>query len=65
MEANEKPDLQSPTDQLAARLRRRLLEEGLLSEERIDPLMVKIKAGKAKPEDWKQGIELSLKPKKP
>jgi len=65
MEANDKPAPQSPTDQLAARLRRRLLEEGFMSEERIDPLMVRIKAGKAKPEDWKQAIELSLKPKKP
>lgn len=63
MESNGNPEAQTPTELLAARIRRRLLEEGFLSEERIDPLLVKIKAGKAKAEDWKLAIELSLDPK--
>ncbi|MGB5070343.1 MAG: hypothetical protein WBO28_05255 [Flavobacteriales bacterium] len=63
MEANE--DAKTPTEQLADRLRRRLLEEGLLKEDRMDAILPKIKSGKIKPEDWKMAIELSLKPKKP
>jgi len=63
MEANE--TTKSPTEQLAERLRRRLLEEGLLKEDRMDAIMPKIKSGKARAEDWKMAIELSVKPKKP
>lgn len=54
----------SPTDQLADRLQRRLLEEGLLNEEQMSRLLPKIKNGRAKPEDWKLAIDLSANPKK-
>lgn len=63
METNEKP--KTPTEQLAERLRRRLLEEGLMKEEQVDKLLPLIKTGRAKAGDWGLAIELSLKPKKP
>lgn len=63
METNE--SAKSPTEQLAERLRRRLLKEGLLNEEYVDKLMPMIKTGKARAEDWGVAIELSTKPKNP
>jgi hypothetical protein len=54
----------NPTDRLAERLQRRLLEEGLLNEEQMGRLLPKIKNGRAKPEDWKLAIDLSANPKK-
>ena len=53
----------SPTDQLAERLKRRLLEEELLKEDQMGKLYPKNKNGKAKPEDWKIAIDLSTKAK--
>jgi hypothetical protein len=54
---------QRATDQLGDRIRRRLLEEGLLKEEQMDRLMPKIKSGRAKAADWKMAIDLSVNEK--
>lgn len=51
--------MESPSQQLANRIIKRLFQENLLTEERGEAMLNKLAEGKLNAEDWRLEIELS------
>jgi hypothetical protein len=52
--------MDSPSERLADRIVKKLLQEKLLSESEAKKLLPKLAEGKLRAEDWRLAIELSM-----